>query len=143
MHCYISASLQVLLGSTVKSFLPDILENSRQTNIYIHSVAKRLTESSLPLNFEFKDRSSKDSCEPIMGQVLRDVLHKDYRKNEFEDARLFVENLLETLFEDELYDDPFKYSVADLEQCRECYDIRGNITKERILNVFVFDNDRP
>ena len=38
MHCYISASLQVLLGSTLKSFLPDILENSRQTNIYIHSV---------------------------------------------------------------------------------------------------------
>ena len=36
-----------------------------------------------------------------MGQVLRDVLHKDYRKNEFEDAHLFVEELLETLFEDD------------------------------------------
>ena len=72
---YISAVSQLLISTSVSKMLPSPSQSSSTLNFNIHFVKTDLhSTSNYPYSFHPKV--------PILGQILTEVLQKDYRKKE-------------------------------------------------------------
>ena len=69
---------------------------------------------------------------PLLGQILEDVLQKNYLEKEMVDAGEFIDQLLDRLFADGIVENPFETLLAHLNQCVRCGEIIST-TKSGIL----------
>ena len=79
---------------------------------------------------------------PILGQILTEVLQKDYRKKEMVCSCEFLTSLISKLFEDEITNNPFEIIFDYLEQCLACNFTEGEIEGNNCMKVMVWDSDR-
>ena len=79
---------------------------------------------------------------PILGQILTEVLQKDYRKKEIVGSSEFLTSLISKLFEDEITNNPFEIIFDYLEQCLACNFTEGEIEGNNCMRVMVWDSDR-
>ena len=78
---YISAVLQLLITTSVSKMTPSQSQSSSILNCNIHFVKRNLhSTSNYPYSFSQSDRKCIDPKVPILGQILTEVLQKDYRK---------------------------------------------------------------
>ena len=98
--CYINAPIQILLGSSVTYFLPDLMSHDTEIIRELLFVKKHLSNiTDVAYSFKMRDRSSSDG-EPVLPKILRKIKQKDYKMKEMEDVRFFLLSLLEHVFED-------------------------------------------
>ena len=71
LNCYISASVHLLLGTTICAVLPNLLENDSVLNNNLHYVKNKLhSEGSSTYSFTQCDRKSPFPKVPVLGQIL-------------------------------------------------------------------------
>ena len=143
LNCYMSAALQLLLGTSVSEMLPSLLESDTALNRNINFVKKNLDSvSSVPYSFSQYNRKSSNPKVPIMGQILSKVLNKDYIRKEILDSGEFLNRLIEKLYVDEIIENPFELIIAKLQQCSACNFIAGEIERSISMQVMVWNTDR-
>ena len=77
LNCYISASVHLLLGTTICAVLPNLLENDSVLNNNLHYVKNKLhSEGSSTYSFTQCDRKSPFPKVPVLGQILEEVMQK-------------------------------------------------------------------
>ena len=75
LNCYISASVHLLLGTTICAVLPNLLENDSVLNNNLHYVKNKLhSEGSSTCSFTQCDRKSPFPKVPVVGQILEEVM---------------------------------------------------------------------
>ena len=79
---------------------------------------------------------------PVLGQILTEVLQKDYRKKEMVGSSEFLTSLISKLFEDEITNNPFEIIFDYLEQCLACNFTEGELGGNNCMRVMVWDSDR-
>ena len=135
-NCYMNASLPVLIGSSVNSFLPSSLENPFVLNKCLLFIKEHLyKESSYPYNFLQKDRKNPTEKGSVLVQVLFECMNKDYKTNKMVDAGEFLSSL--TLFEDKISKNPFELQLPELSQWPACKHITGRIAKQNRIRAMV------
>ena len=87
LKCYISAVLQLLISTSVSKMLSSQSQSSSTLNCNNHFVKRNLHSTS---NYSYSlsqgDRKRIHPKVPILGQILTEVLQKDYRKKEMVDS---------------------------------------------------------
>ena len=87
LNCYISASVHPLLGTAICAMLPNLLENDSVLNNKLHYVKKKLhSEGSSTYSFTQYDRKRPFPKVPVLGQILEEVMQKNYLEKEMVDA---------------------------------------------------------
>ena len=77
LNCYISASVHLLLGTTICAMLLNLLENDSVLNNNLHSVKNKLhSEVSSTCSFRQCNRKSPSLRVPVLGQILEEVMLK-------------------------------------------------------------------
>lgn len=77
--------------------------------------------------FEMKDRSSSDQI-PVLAEILRKTINKEYRIKEMEDVQYFLLVLLEHVVNDTgVYDNPVTSTMACLEKGFSCNNLTESI----------------
>ena len=95
LNCYISASVHLLLGTTICAVLPNLLENDSVLNNNLHYVKNKLhSEGSSTYSFTQCDRKSPFPKVPVLGQILEEVMQKNYPEKEMVDAGEFIDQLI-------------------------------------------------
>ena len=95
INCYINAPIQILLGSSVAYFLPDLMSHDTEIIRELLFVKEHLSnKTDMAYSFDMKDTSSSDG-KPVLPKILRQAMQKDYKMNEMEDVRFFLLSLLE------------------------------------------------
>ena len=80
---YISAVLQLLITNSVSEMIPSQSQSSSTLKCNIDFVKRNLhSTSNYPYSFSQSDRKCIHPKVPILGQILTEVLQKDYRKKE-------------------------------------------------------------
>ena len=83
LNCYISASVHLLLGTTICAMLLNLLENDSVLNNNLHSVKNKLhSEVSSTCSFRQCDPKSPSLKVPVLGQILEEVMLKNYLEKE-------------------------------------------------------------
>ena len=67
-----------------------------------------------------------------MANFRRGDAKKNYLEKEMVDAGEFIDQLLDRLFADNIFENPFKTLLADLNQCASCGYTKGIIDKKII-----------
>ena len=143
LNCYISAVLQLLISTSVSEMLPSQLQSNSTLNCNIHFVRRNLhSTSNYPYSFSQCDRKIIHPKVPILGQILTEVLQKDYRKKEMVFSSELMTSLISKLFEDEITDNPFEIIFTNLEQCLACNFTEGEIEENNYMRIMVWDSDR-
>ena len=76
-YCCIGTPIQMLLGSSVAYFSPDLMPHDSETNRELLLVKKYLSKKvSMAYPFEIKDESSLDG-EPVFPKLLREIMGND------------------------------------------------------------------
>ena len=79
---------------------------------------------------------------PVLGQILEEVMQKNYLEKEMVDAGEFLDQLLDRLFADGVVENPFETLLADLNQCAACGYTKGIIDKSNDIEAKIWDTDR-
>ena len=134
-------SITALISTSVSVMLPYQLQSSSTLNCNIHFVKRNLhSTSNYPYSSSQCDRKFIHSKLPILGQILTEVLQKDYRKKEMVGSSEFLTSLISKLFQDEITDNPFDIIFANLEQCLTCKFTEGEIEGNNCMRVMVWDS---
>ena len=134
-------SITALISTSVSVMLPYQLQSSSTLNCNIHFVKRNLhSTSNYPFSSSQCDRKIIHSKVPILGQILTEVLQKDYRKKEMVGSSEFLTSLISKLFENEITEKPFEIIFANLEQCLACNFTEGEIEGNNCMRVMVWDS---
>ena len=75
--------------------LPNLLENDSVLNNNLHYVKNKLhSEGSSTCSFTQCDRKSPFPKVPVLGQILQEVMQKNYPEKEMVDAGEFIDQLI-------------------------------------------------
>ena len=134
-------SITALISTSVSVMLPYQLQSSSTLNCNTHFVKRNLhSTSNYPYSSSQCDRKFIHSKVPILGQILTEVLQKDYRKKEMVGSIEFLTSLISKLFQDEITDNPFEIIFANLEQCLASNFTEGEIEGNNCMRVMVWDS---
>ena len=123
--------------------LPNLLESDLVLNNNLHYVKNKLhSEGSSTYSFTQCDRKSPFPKVPVLGQILQEVMQKNYLEKEMVDAGEFIDQLLDRLFADGIIENLFETLLADLNQCAACGYTKGIIDKRNYIEAKIWDTDR-
>ena len=66
------------------------------------------------------DRKSPFLKVPVFGQILEELMQKNYLEKEMVNAGEFIDQLFDRLFADDIVENPCETLLADLNQCAAC-----------------------
>ena len=79
---------------------------------------------------------------PVLGQILEEVVQKNYLEKKMVDTGEFINQPLDRLFADGIFENPFETLLADLNQCAACEYTKGIIDKRHYIEAKIWDTDR-
>ena len=112
-NCYVNASFQEILGSSVFDLLPLKREQETDIKTRLLNLHEARTIENSPLDFEFHLHGSKViNCSGLTNDILDNF---NYENKEMMDAEEFVLSLLQKIFSEEGKLHTYRLKYLDLE----------------------------
>ena len=132
-NCYVNASFQEILGSSVFDLLPLKREQETDIKTRLLNLHEARTIENSPLDFEFHLHGSKViNCSELTNDILDNF---NYENKEMMDAEKFVLSLLQKIFSEEGKLHTFRLKYLDLKRCAGCSSSKENVGESSILRL--------
>ena len=128
----LSLVLQILLGSSLCYFLPNILSTNTKLNGHLSVLKQELQNSHI--------QRGPGSSISIFNQIL-DILQID-ELNVKSSSSYFLQSIIEKLYEEGIEENPFESTFAKVLQCQKCKSLSGGTVKKNVINVTLWPTDR-